>query len=418
MSNTSEYELLLSYEEMYKTVDLYLTPTLITLGLVGNIIAFHTFYSTNLKRIPASHSMMALAVADNGYLFTVLLMAWLPKHKLDIYNKEVLCQLILLCNFVCIFLSPWYIVCLLIGEYLDLLHPSSKWRIKTTFRARLIVISLAIFAIVSYLHMSGMFGVHDSGYCIIWNEYTNVYHILGIADWIVVVFLPYMFFIPLLLRLFIFHWYDCQARRSLRGLQPNLRQHNNTKSISASHSNQNSSRIGHGSREASAGYDYVSGGNCFNNHSNEQDNQAYYYKPEMSTTLIVSVITLVSVSLSLPSNINRGMLIFGSITAISPQRRFAQQYAIIVSYGSYASRFFIYFLVSSTFRNHLHDLICQTAKRISVFCCRMRSSRQDISLSNVPTTEIHKVRVDKQTWAFNVDSGNSSIHSDMGRPTI
>lgn len=396
MSNISE-NLFSSYRQMYQTVDLYLTPTLITLGLAGNIIAFLTFYCTNLKRIPASHSMMALAVADNGCLFTVLLMVWLPKHKLDIYNKDILCQLILFCNFVCIFLSPWYIVCLLIGQYLDLLHPSSKWRIKTTFRARLIVISLAIFAIVSYLHMSWMFGVYDTGVCAIWTENADAYQILSIADWIVVVFLPNMLFIPLLLRLFIFQWYDCQARRSLRGLQPNLRQHNNTNSVSGSHSNQNSNRIGQGSRGVSAGYGYVSGGNNFNSHANEHGSPGYYYEPEVNTNLIVCVITLVSISLSLPSSIDRAILIFGDKSVINIQRHFAHQYAIIVSYGSYASRFFIYFIVSSTFRNHLFDLICRTVKRIAMFCCRIRSSRHDISLSNLPTTEVHTATVDTQT---------------------
>ncbi|CAI9717276.1 somatostatin receptor type 2-like [Octopus vulgaris] len=366
-NNTNYQQFIYQRDPLREALELYGTPTVIAFGVFGNIWAILTFYYTSIKRIPATHSMMALAVVDNGVLITILLMTWLPRQRIDIYNKYGWCQIIILCNFVSIFLSPWYLVCLLIERYLDLVHPSSQWRIKTTFRARLISIGLAILALAFYLHIAWIFGVDEQrNLCGLWPGSANYYHKLNIIDTIIVVLLPTICFVVLLFRLLLYMWYDCQTRRSLRCLQPNLRQNANTTTIVTNYKPNT----------------------VINNPTNER-----ICPTDMGfdLTTMVTTITFATIVLTLLNNASRVAMTFGN-------RRFTKiiSYFSIVNNLNYACRFYIYFIVSPTFRYHLRELLLKTCKCIIVDFCRPRTTEQDIPAQNISNNEMQTIPNDTQ----------------------
>ncbi|GAB1598942.1 somatostatin receptor type 2-like [Argonauta hians] len=366
-NNTNYQASLFQIDPLRETLELYAVPTVIGVGIFGNIWAFLTFHYTSIKRIPATHSMMALAVVDNGVLFTKLLMTWLPRHRIDIYNRYGGCQLIVLCNFLCIFLSPWYLVCLLIERYLDLIHPSSQWRIKTTFRARLISIGVAIFALAFYLHIAWIFGVDDeSNRCTLWPDSANYYHKLNIIDTVIVVLLPNVCFVVLLLRLLLYMWYDYQTRRSLRCLQPNLRQNANSTTIVANFKT--------------------------NTITNNTTNESVFPNDMGSDlTTMVTTVTFVTILLTFLNNASRVAMTFGN-------RRYVKiiSYFSIVNELNYAVRFYIYFIVSPTFRYHIRELLLKTYKCIIVDFCRSRSTAQTIPTQNISNNEMQSISNETQ----------------------
>ena len=53
---------------------LYLTPIIIIIGLLGNIMSFLVFVSTSLRHLSSSIYLAALALVDSGFLFQVQIM--------------------------------------------------------------------------------------------------------------------------------------------------------------------------------------------------------------------------------------------------------------------------------------------------------------------------------------------------------
>ena len=59
------------YRRHLWNVQLYLTPIIIFVGLIGNIISFFVFLTTSLRHLSSSVYLAALALADSGFLFQV-----------------------------------------------------------------------------------------------------------------------------------------------------------------------------------------------------------------------------------------------------------------------------------------------------------------------------------------------------------
>ena len=67
----------MSQEDFYRyqrhlwNVQLYLTPIIIFVGLIGNITSFFVFVTTSLRHLSSSVYLAALALTDSGFLFQV-----------------------------------------------------------------------------------------------------------------------------------------------------------------------------------------------------------------------------------------------------------------------------------------------------------------------------------------------------------
>ena len=78
------------YKRHLWNAQLYVTPIIIFVGLIGNITSFFVFLTTSLRHLSSSVYLAALALADSGFLFQVGLLSNLvtfatTSHRLDQY---------------------------------------------------------------------------------------------------------------------------------------------------------------------------------------------------------------------------------------------------------------------------------------------------------------------------------------------
>ncbi|CAH1783296.1 unnamed protein product [Owenia fusiformis] len=137
-------------------IALYFLPILGIVGLIGNILSFIVFVTSFLSKLSSSVYLAALAVSDSGFLITVIIMNWLPYVNVQIIHKPAICQITLFVSSVCGFLSVWYVVGFTVERYIAVCYPMKRNFMCTTKRAKIVVISLGIYAIVSYSYMLWM----------------------------------------------------------------------------------------------------------------------------------------------------------------------------------------------------------------------------------------------------------------------
>ena len=95
-----------TFKGIVNDLNIYFTPIIIVVGATGNIMAFLVFTVTHLRRQSSSVFLASLALADLGYLLT-LLFGWLSWIKIHIVHKHVWCQMVLYLEAVFAFLSVW-----------------------------------------------------------------------------------------------------------------------------------------------------------------------------------------------------------------------------------------------------------------------------------------------------------------------
>ena len=69
----------------------YYLAIIIVVGVVGNSLSFLVFTRTHLKLRSSSYYLAALALADLGFLLT-LLVVWLNHVGIDLFNRPGWCQ--------------------------------------------------------------------------------------------------------------------------------------------------------------------------------------------------------------------------------------------------------------------------------------------------------------------------------------
>ena len=143
---TSMYFLLL---KITNGLDMFMVPILITIGVIGNTLSFVTFIFSNLKSLSSSVYLAALAIADIGFLLCVLA-SWITNFNVNLYHQPGWCQTFVYLTYVFSFLSVWYVVGFTVERYIAVRFPFKRGDMCTVRRARIVVVSLALFAIVAY----------------------------------------------------------------------------------------------------------------------------------------------------------------------------------------------------------------------------------------------------------------------------
>lgn len=72
-------------------LNLYYLAVIIVFGILGNALNFLVFTRTHLKLRSSSYYLAALALADLGFLVT-LLVVWLNHFGVDLFNRPGFCQ--------------------------------------------------------------------------------------------------------------------------------------------------------------------------------------------------------------------------------------------------------------------------------------------------------------------------------------
>ena len=127
----------------------YVFPSIIFVGLKGNIVSIIIFLDKELRHISSSVYILAVLCSDTGMLLNQTL-SWFDVLQLKLIHKEGICQLFVFSSFVFAFLSEWYMVCITVENYVTLRHPAQIKTLCTIRRALIVTLSLAFFAVSSY----------------------------------------------------------------------------------------------------------------------------------------------------------------------------------------------------------------------------------------------------------------------------
>ena len=88
MTQSTSYALALKFLDF---LNLYYLAAIIMFGILGNALSFLVFTRTHLKLRSSSYYLAALALADLGFLVT-LLVVWLNHFDIDLFNRPGFCQ--------------------------------------------------------------------------------------------------------------------------------------------------------------------------------------------------------------------------------------------------------------------------------------------------------------------------------------
>lgn len=138
----------------------YLTPIILTIGLLGNITSLTVFLSKNLRSMSASRYLAALSIADISTLVFYVFGEWLkrglknisPELKVTFLDTEGVCQAWLYLNYFSRFMSAWLIVCFTCERFIGVCMPLRRRNLGTLKETTRIISTLTVVAalLVSY----------------------------------------------------------------------------------------------------------------------------------------------------------------------------------------------------------------------------------------------------------------------------
>ena len=107
---------------------LYILPSIIIFGVVGNIISLVTILHSRLRKTAANQYLIVLTAADSVFLLA-LMMIWAKFDYLE-YKFCVLIEYVLQTSS---YVSSWSISVLTIERYLAIVHPLKHMRVSLSF---------------------------------------------------------------------------------------------------------------------------------------------------------------------------------------------------------------------------------------------------------------------------------------------
>ncbi|CAH0716685.1 unnamed protein product, partial [Brenthis ino] len=127
---------------------LYYTPLLVCLGSIGNLVSVFVFYSSKLRLQSTSQYLSALAISDTIFLLQ-LLPPWLSAAQVtSLFYTGGFCQVFVYVSYVSCCLSAWLVVAFTVERFVAVVYPLRRNAMCTLARARHVIISLTISAIV------------------------------------------------------------------------------------------------------------------------------------------------------------------------------------------------------------------------------------------------------------------------------
>ncbi|EFN81825.1 Rhodopsin, GQ-coupled [Harpegnathos saltator] len=128
-------------------IQLYYSPILVHLGLLGNCLSVCVFFGTKLRRASSSIYLGALAVSDSGFLVTIFVV-WLNMFHVHLFNEQGFCQFFVYLSTLCSFLSVWLVVAFTVERYVAVKYPLRRQSLCTVARAKVVIIWLTILAVL------------------------------------------------------------------------------------------------------------------------------------------------------------------------------------------------------------------------------------------------------------------------------
>ncbi|XP_011873888.1 PREDICTED: thyrotropin-releasing hormone receptor-like isoform X2 [Vollenhovia emeryi] len=173
---------------------IYYIPSIILLGLVGNLLSCVVFLKTHLKLRSSSYYLAALATTDFSFLMSLLLV-WLNSTiGWKVFNNNGWCETLVYVSAVCSSLSVWLIVAFTVERFIAVQYPLHRPHMCTVARAKTIILVLTILALVSHSYSFVTAGVvkNQGGdeVCELKIEYLETMQIISIIDSIASLIVP------------------------------------------------------------------------------------------------------------------------------------------------------------------------------------------------------------------------------------
>ena len=181
------------YMQVMQSLNTFVIPTVVLVGVIGNILTLVVFQGTYLRQTTLSVHLTALALSDFCCLVTIFI-SWLEVVKVNAYTTTGVCQISVYVLYVGSFLSMWYVVSFTVERYITICYPLKRPHMCTASRAKAVTSSLAVFAMVAYGCVLWTYRVQKSGassMCIPTEEYAQITLLIASVDTIFALFIPF-----------------------------------------------------------------------------------------------------------------------------------------------------------------------------------------------------------------------------------
>ncbi|KAK4294119.1 hypothetical protein Pmani_033229 [Petrolisthes manimaculis] len=177
---------------------LYYIPTVVVLGLIGNMVSISVFLRTRLRRRSSSFFLAAMAGSDSASL--VLLAArwlfnnsYLPSLALTVLDSDVGCKIINYVGSTVTSIGVWLTVAYTLERCVAVQFPLRRRSMCTVGRAKTTIMGIVMFSAASYLYIPFIYG-HSNKFvgCGIYTEYQDVLVTFSVAEMTIMFFLPFL----------------------------------------------------------------------------------------------------------------------------------------------------------------------------------------------------------------------------------
>ncbi|XP_031839009.2 uncharacterized protein LOC116429807 [Nomia melanderi] len=390
----------------------YYIPSIILLGLVGNLLSCIVFLNTYLRIRSSSYYLAALATADFGFLITLLLVWLNDTLGWKVFNKDGWCETLVYVSAVCSSLSVWLIVAFTVERFIAVQYPFHRPHICTISRAKSIVLVLVILALTSHSYSFVTAGVvltrDGEEYCDLKVEYMETMKIINIIDSIVSLIAPLVLIIVMntmiMRNLLKFSQKFKQTPSTSTDYPSRERSDINLNQIpSASTSNNGGGGVNlgpmPGGRRIPSQQSFNSSKNNHSHHSRHQTNSVPPSTPrnvcqlpeiaarcihtksssrnlvsrrnQQGNTKTLLLISTVFILLNLPSYVIRLCVFFFTLAHKNkPDLLWClQQFFMLLYYTNFSINFLLYAMCGVTFRRCLQQLMRKVFKSLTTYHC-------------------------------------------------
>ena len=343
-----------------EVVNIYLTPMIVIIGVTTNILSTVVFLGTHLRHQSSSIYLAALAIADSGFLVT-LLIGWLSWVKILLFHRQGWCQTVIYIAYVCGFLSVWSLVAFTVERYIAVCHPFSRHVMCTVERAKIVVCALFAGAAIFYnfsIWTTKVQYFYNRPACLPDGHFASVLNVMISADALMTMVIPSLAIVLLNLRIGIkiymvghLNWHPRYTPPNVvpsvvsSSRQPSVRRSTETRNpsvLTSSKSNKQSCEMGrHGSERV----------------------QRVHYK----TTRLLFVVSAAFLLLNGPSHAVR---IYYYVRHMLDEDYYAPDIGLqlqecfqLLYYTSFSVNFFLYSFCAKRFRNALRQLLMRALDR-------------------------------------------------------
>ena len=149
--------------QLMNILQLYVLPIVIAIGLLGNALSLAVFLGSYLNRYSSNVYLSALAISDSVFLISLVL-SWASQVGYEFYNVQGWCQALSYLTYVASCLSVWYVVAFSLERYIAVCYPLRRQEMCTAKRARIVVITTAVLALLFYSFALFTMGVYPYGH--------------------------------------------------------------------------------------------------------------------------------------------------------------------------------------------------------------------------------------------------------------